>query len=100
VNCHTSPTTGKSDGWGPGPLVRGAGVCACVHERGRAFARTSSHNFSGFLFCRMWIAFVSFRRVRGLMAFLPFLKFIIALLATPDWRESSLFENCFASARI
>ena len=53
-----------------------------------------------FLFCRSRMAFVSFRNVSGLMVFLPFLKFIIALLATPDRRESSLLENCFASARI
>ena len=31
-----------------------------------------------FLFCRLWIAFVSFRKVRGLMVFFPFLKFMIA----------------------
>jgi len=47
-----------------------------------------------------WIAFISFRNVRGLMVFLPFLKFMIALLATPDLRESTLLENCFACARI
>jgi len=52
------------------------------------------------LFCRLRIAFVSFRNVRGLMVFLPFLKFMIADLATPDLRESFLLENCFASVRI
>jgi hypothetical protein len=52
------------------------------------------------LFCRSWIALVSFRKVRSLMVFLPFLKFMIADLATPDRRESSLLENCFASLRI
>jgi len=30
------------------------------------------------------MAFVSFRKVRGLIVFFPFLKFMIALLATPD----------------
>ena len=39
------------------------------------------------LFCRAWMAFVSFRKVRGLTVFLPFLKFMIADLATPDWRQ-------------
>src|SRR5579864_2315568 len=34
------------------------------------------------------------------MVFLPFLKFMTADLATPDLRESSLLENCFASVRI
>jgi hypothetical protein len=29
------------------------------------------------------MAFVSFRKVRGLIVFLPFLKFMIAHLATP-----------------
>jgi hypothetical protein len=46
------------------------------------------------------MAFVSFRKVRGLMVFLPFLKFMIADLATPDWRQRRLLENCCASARI
>jgi hypothetical protein len=46
------------------------------------------------------MAFVSFRKVRGLIVFFPFLKFIIAQLAISDWRESSLSENCLASARI
>ena len=32
------------------------------------------------------------------MLFLPLLKFMIADLATPDWRERSLLENCFASS--
>ena len=45
--------------------------------------------FSGFLFCRSWMAFVSFRKVRGLIVFFPFLKFLIAHLATPDSREST-----------
>jgi hypothetical protein len=45
-------------------------------------------------------AFVSFREVRGLIVFFPFLKFIIAHLAIPDWRESSLSETCLASDRI
>ena len=44
------------------------------------------------LFCRSWIALFSFRKVRGLIVFFPFLKFMIAHLATPDRRESSLFE--------
>jgi hypothetical protein len=35
------------------------------------------------------MALVSFRKVRGLMVFLPFVKFMIAHRATPDWRESS-----------
>lgn len=46
------------------------------------------------------MARVSFRKVRGLIVFFPFLKLMIAHLATPDWRESSLLENCFASVRI
>lgn len=33
-----------------------------------------------FLFCRSWMAFASFRKVRGLMLFPPFLKFMIATL--------------------
>jgi len=37
------------------------------------------------LFCRLWMAFVSFRKVRGLIVFLPLLKFMIADLAIPDW---------------
>jgi hypothetical protein len=36
------------------------------------------------LLCRLWMAFVSLRSVRGLMVFFPFLKLIIAHLATPD----------------
>jgi hypothetical protein len=52
------------------------------------------------LFCRAWMAFVSFRSVRGLIVFFPFLKFIIAHLATPDCRERLLVENCIAPARI
>lgn len=32
----------------------------------------------------LWTAFTSFLRVRGLIVFLPFLKFMIAELATPD----------------
>jgi len=46
------------------------------------------------------MAFVSFRNVRGLIVSLPFLKFMIADLATPDWRERRLVENCFACVRI
>src|SRR5215831_14714968 len=46
------------------------------------------------------MAIVSFRRVRGLMAFFPFLKCLIAHLATLDCRERRLVENCFAFARI
>ena len=34
------------------------------------------------------------------MVFLSFLKFRIADLATPDWRERRLLENCFAAARM
>jgi hypothetical protein len=45
---------------------------------------TSRHNVFGLLFCRSRIARVSFRKVRGLMVFFPFLKFMIAHLATPD----------------
>ena len=60
-----------------------------------------SHVFyKAFLFCRAWIAFVSFRKVRGLMTFFPFLKFRIAHSATLDRRERSFVENCFACARI
>jgi len=39
------------------------------------------------LFCRLWIALVSFRRERGLMAFSPFLKLLIAHSASLDRRE-------------
>jgi len=46
------------------------------------------------------MAIVSFRKVRGLRLSLPFLKFMIADPATPDWLESNLLENCFASVRI
>ena len=42
------------------------------------------------LFYRSWMTLVSFRKVRGLMVFLPFLKLMIAHLATPDWRERRL----------
>jgi len=59
-----------------------------------------SFQFCKFLFRRTWIAFVSFRNVRGLMVFLPFLKFMIAERAIPDLRDSSLLENCFAWVRI
>ena len=45
------------------------------------------------------MAFVSFRKVRGLIVFLPFLKLMIADRATPDWRERRLVENFVASAR-
>jgi len=53
-----------------------------------------------FLFCRSWMAFVSFRKVRGLIEFFPLLKLMIAHLATADWRERLLVENCIACARI
>jgi hypothetical protein len=51
------------------------------------------------LFCKAWMAIVSFRKVRGLIVFLPFLKLLIALLATPDSQERRLLENCFACVR-
>lgn len=38
----------------------------------------------GLLFCRSQIARAGFRKVRGLIVFFPFLKFIIAYVATPD----------------
>jgi hypothetical protein len=44
------------------------------------------------LFCRSWIALVGFRKVRGLLVFLPFLNFRIAHSATLDWRDRSLEE--------
>src|SRR5207244_3349865 len=46
------------------------------------------------VFCRSWIVFVSFRSVRGLMTFSPFLKCRMAHSATLDRREISLVENC------
>jgi hypothetical protein len=46
------------------------------------------------------MAFVSFRKVRGLIVFLPFLNFRIAHSATLDWRDRSLVENSLACARI
>jgi hypothetical protein len=46
------------------------------------------------------VAFVSFRRERGLIVFFPFLKFLIAHSATLDWRDRSFVENCFACGRI
>src|SRR5579864_9667616 len=52
------------------------------------------------LFSRSWIALFSFRRVRGLIVFFPFLKFLIAHSATLALRERSLVENCLAPARI
>src|ERR1039457_1391826 len=61
---------------------------------------TSSHTLFCFLFCRSRMAFVSFRKVRVLIVFFPLLKLIIAHLATPDWRERRLVENCFPAARI
>jgi hypothetical protein len=49
--------------------------------------------FSMLLFCRSRIALVSLCKVRGLMVFLPSLKFMIADLAIPDWRERRLLGN-------
>jgi hypothetical protein len=46
------------------------------------------------------MAFVSFRKVRGLIVFFPLLKLMIAHLAIADWRERLPVENCFASVRI
>jgi len=46
------------------------------------------------------MAFVSFRKARGFIAFLPFLKLMIADRATPDWRERRLVENFVACVRI
>src|SRR4051794_10733626 len=60
---------------------------------------TYRFQFLRFLFCKSWIALVSFRKVRVLMVFFPFLKFRIAHSATLDWRERSLVENSLASAR-
>src|SRR5271165_3661484 len=54
--------------------------------------------FLVFLFCRSWIALVSFRRERGLMVFFPFLKLLTAHSASLARRERSLVANCFASA--
>src|ERR1700692_1463494 len=71
-----------------------------VGEKSRLRSLTSSHNVSAFLFCSSWIAFISLRKVRGMIVFFPFLKFRIAHLATLDCRERSLVENCFASVRI
>src|SRR5204863_2613016 len=53
-----------------------------------------------FLFCRSWIALVSFRRERARMVFLPFLKFLMAHSARPDLRERRFVGNSFACARI
>jgi hypothetical protein len=77
----------------------------CIEQDGKMDEEQSSQKpgqfqFFTFLFCRSWMALVSFRKVRGLMVFHPFLKFMIAHLAAPDRRASSLLENCFASARI
>ena len=47
-------------------------------------------------FCRSWVAFVSFRKVRRLIVFLPFVNFRIAHSVILDWRERSFVENCFA----
>src|SRR6476661_235378 len=52
------------------------------------------------LFCRSWIALFSFRRVRGLIVFFPFLKLLIAHSATRDLRERNLVENCLAPVRV
>ena len=52
------------------------------------------------LFSRSWIALVSFRRIRGLMVFFPFLKLRITHSATLALRERSFVENCWAPARI
>jgi len=65
-----------------------------------ADAKQSQCPFWMALFCRRCMAFVSFRKVRGLIVFLPFLKFMIADLGTPDWSERRLLENSFASPRI
>jgi hypothetical protein len=43
--------------------------------------------------------FISFRRLRGLIVFFPYLKLLMAHSATVDWRERSFVENCFACAR-
>jgi len=75
-------------------------VTAPVLDSTRGYTLTRSHKFPDFLFCKSWIALVSFRRVRSLMVFFPFLKHLMAHSATLDRRERSLVENCFASARI
>src|SRR5512133_535145 len=52
-----------------------------------------------FLLCRSWIALISFLNERGLIVFSPFLKFLIAHSASPDWGET-LSENSLAFTRI
>jgi hypothetical protein len=52
------------------------------------------------LFCRSWMALVSFRRERALIVFLPFLKFRIAHSASPVLRERPFVVNSFAAVRI
>jgi hypothetical protein len=47
------------------------------------------------LFRGSWIVLTSFRRERGLILLLPFLKLLIAHWANPDWLESRLVENSF-----
>jgi hypothetical protein len=44
------------------------------------------------------MAFVSFRKVRGLIVFFPVLKLIIAHFAIPDSRERLLVENCLLAS--
>jgi hypothetical protein len=46
------------------------------------------------LFCSSWIAFVSFRKVRGLMVFLPFLKLArkMAAITLTIWKKGVEFD--------
>jgi hypothetical protein len=82
------------------PIESVQGIALRIHIANCGTSLPSLSQFFTSLFCRSWIALVSFRKVRGLMVFFPFLKFIIAHLATPDWRQRLLVENCFASIRI
>src|SRR6185369_2818351 len=43
---------------------------------------------------------ISFLSERDLIVFSPFLKFLIAHSASPDWRERRLAENSLAFIRI
>ena len=71
-------------------------ILVIVVETIRLIDSNSSNIFSS----SMRYARVSFRKVSGLIALLPFLKFMIADLATPDWRERPLLENIFDCVRI
>jgi hypothetical protein len=63
-------------------------------------ALPASPQFFMILFCRSWIATISFRSEPGLMLPFPFLKFRIVHSPSLDRRARRFVENSFACARI